>query len=335
VQHVVKPSHQPLPALSPVPAYVPPAVHHSANSGPFLKKCAADWCSNKAHYDSELGPFDYCTPQCRDRHLLPQEQKRLREEISENTAKMMISNFPPSPHTVLGTANSPTCSNTVPSYDSVVVPLADEKKMVTISKRPKEPLGIIAAQIPNETGLRIVGVEIGTPAHHEMKQGNINFLDHVTQLNEDKILSREWFEQSTRDKTRPELTLWRSRQNLFIRPFLTKVQNKCSLATHIRLILNPFHFQIGTDFGLQPVQTTVTLGVTTGITGVRANSSAHLSGVTVRDEILMYGTMGAITKVASEPKVPTLANDIMKDFDTALVNRKHLVLVLRRQPIQY
>ena len=66
-----------------------------------------------------------------------------------------------------------------------------------------------------------------------------------------------------------------------------------------------------------------------------ANSSAHLSGVTVRDEILMYGTMGAITKVASEPKVPTVANDIIKDFDTALVNREHLILVLRRQLIQY
>ena len=127
-QHVFKPSHQPLPAPSPVPAYVPPAVHHSANSGPFLKKCAADWCSNKAHYDHELGPFDYCTPQCRDRHLLPQERMKLREEISENTAKMMISNLPPSPHTVLGTANSPTCSNRVPSSDSVAVPLADESK---------------------------------------------------------------------------------------------------------------------------------------------------------------------------------------------------------------
>ena len=66
-----------------------------------------------------------------------------------------------------------------------------------------------------------------------------------------------------------------------------------------------------------------------------ANSSAHLSGVTVRDEILMYGTMDAIAKVASEPKVPTAANAIIKDFDTALVNRKHLILVLRRRPIQY
>ncbi|CAI8029727.1 hypothetical protein GBAR_LOCUS16861, partial [Geodia barretti] len=36
---------------------------------------------------------------------------------------------------------------------SVLSTQREEEKMITISKRPKEPLGIIAAQIPNETGV--------------------------------------------------------------------------------------------------------------------------------------------------------------------------------------
>ena len=61
-----------------------------------------------------------------------------------------------------------------------------------------------------------------TPAHRELKEGNINLLDCVTRLNGDSILSKQWFEQSTRDKTRPELTLWRSIKDPYIRLFLAK-----------------------------------------------------------------------------------------------------------------
>ena len=96
--------------------------------------------------------------------------------------------------------------------------------MIIIEKKPKEPLGIITALIPNETGVslkefckfilfsqyRIVGVELDTPGHRELKKGNIKLLDRITQLNEGDILSGEWFEQSTRDVTRLMLTLWRN-----------------------------------------------------------------------------------------------------------------------------
>ena len=66
--------HVPAPYFNPVPPSVP-----------YLKECAATGCSNKVHYDQELGPFDYCTPQCRDIHLLPIERARLKQDIEKNS----------------------------------------------------------------------------------------------------------------------------------------------------------------------------------------------------------------------------------------------------------
>ena len=80
--------------------YYPPTTHYTqpplvANAGPFLKECSATGCSSRVHYDAELGPFDYCSPECRDRHLLPQEREKLRRDIDENRTKMVT--FQPSP----------------------------------------------------------------------------------------------------------------------------------------------------------------------------------------------------------------------------------------------
>lgn len=64
---------------------------------------------------------------------------------------------------------------------------------------------------------------MGTPAVHELKAGRIKFLDIITQLNEDPIHSVKWFEQNTRDKTRPQLTLLRNHNTPSgIKPLLTK-----------------------------------------------------------------------------------------------------------------
>ena len=53
-----------------------------------LPRCSAPGCHNKVHYDSELGPFDYCSPECRDRHLLPIERRKLEEDIKNLSKKM-------------------------------------------------------------------------------------------------------------------------------------------------------------------------------------------------------------------------------------------------------
>ena len=56
------------------PSQVPPSVN--------LPRCPATGCYKKVHYDDVLGPFDYCSPECRDRHLLPMEQRKLKEDIA-------------------------------------------------------------------------------------------------------------------------------------------------------------------------------------------------------------------------------------------------------------
>ena len=64
--------------------------------------------------------------------------------------------------------------------------------------------------------------------------------------------------------------------------------------------------------------------------GVRetADSSAHLSGVTQRDEIVMYSMMNS--KIVTEGKWPTSADALKSEFKTALNEGKNLILVLRR-----
>ena len=55
-----------------------------------------------------------------------------------------------------------------------------------------------------------MGVELKTPAYHTLKDGQIKLLDVITHLNEEKIVSRERFDESTWDKTRPMLTIRRN-----------------------------------------------------------------------------------------------------------------------------
>ena len=57
--------------------------------------------------------------------------------------------------------------------------------------------------------------------------------------------------------------------------------------------------------------------------------SAHLSGITIHDEVLMYAVMS--TKQTTEGKIPTSQSDFNSDISKARVEGKHLILVLRRQ----
>ena len=67
-----------------------------------------------------------------------------------------------------------------------------------------------------------MGVELDTPAHRELKSGKIKLLDVITQLNEEDIESGELFRQSTRDKTKPLLTLMRDHKTPSINSLLSK-----------------------------------------------------------------------------------------------------------------
>ena len=49
---------------------------------PDLQPCAADGCTNKVWYDFELREaFSYCSPECRDYHLLPIRRRELEGEL--------------------------------------------------------------------------------------------------------------------------------------------------------------------------------------------------------------------------------------------------------------
>ena len=67
-----------------------------------------------------------------------------------------------------------------------------------------------------------MGVKLGTAAHSALKDGKIKLLDIVMQLNEEDISSREWFEQSTKSKFRPMLTILRNQNTPNIKPLLNK-----------------------------------------------------------------------------------------------------------------
>ena len=54
---------------------------------PNLPLCSADGCTNKVWYEfglrEDLRSFSYCSPECRDRHLLPIRRHELQEELEE------------------------------------------------------------------------------------------------------------------------------------------------------------------------------------------------------------------------------------------------------------
>ena len=66
------------------------------------------------------------------------------------------------------------------------------------------------------------------------------------------------------------------------------------------------------------------------ILGVRddSGSSAHLSGVTIHDEALMYAEM--TSRYIGEGKVPSTNEEFVSTMNKALNDRKHVILVLKR-----
>ena len=53
--------------------------------------CENSLCNNLKYYDSRYGPFPYCSPSCRDQHLLPGYNQKLREHIesANNSASLL------------------------------------------------------------------------------------------------------------------------------------------------------------------------------------------------------------------------------------------------------
>lgn len=77
-------------------------------------------------------------------------------------------------------------------------------------------------------------------------------------------------------------------------------------------------------------------GETTGFYLMLSNEdhcTAQLSGITTRDKVLLYSFMNS--KVITEAKTPLVEDTFKDDIKKAKADGKHLVLVLKKEPIVY
>ena len=106
------------------------------------------------------------------------------------------------------------------------------------------------------------------------------------------------------------------------------------------------------DFGILPLKTTTGTvclcirycwqcldifpyqGATTGyMLGVndRSGYSAHVCGISIRDEVLLYAKMSS--KTIAEARPPFSESSLLLDIQDAKTNGKHLVFVMKYNPI--
>ena len=65
--------------------------HHYQPTPVKCPQCSASGCDNPVHYEPDVGLFDYCTPKCRDEHLLPKEKSDLHDSIAKEQANLKTS----------------------------------------------------------------------------------------------------------------------------------------------------------------------------------------------------------------------------------------------------
>ena len=92
-----------------------------------VPKCNAIGCLKSVHYEKEFGFFKYCSPKCRDDHLLPEYNIKLDEEIDNyRYLQTDVSIIQKSP--IYRAARGDSSSNEV---------------RVALKLKPKEPFGFI------------------------------------------------------------------------------------------------------------------------------------------------------------------------------------------------
>ena len=95
------------------------ATHSAARS---TYSCQADGCNNPVHFDPQLGYFSYCSARCRDVHILPGYNEKLKADISAFEDNLL-------------TANK--------------VKKTDLIREVVIKTKPRELVGLTFAQLGN------------------------------------------------------------------------------------------------------------------------------------------------------------------------------------------
>lgn len=69
-------------------SYTPHTYYHSSHYYPPQPKCKASDCNETVFSDPILGEFNYCSPQCRDQHALPEYNQKLDIDIAKFEATL-------------------------------------------------------------------------------------------------------------------------------------------------------------------------------------------------------------------------------------------------------
>ena len=62
--------------------------HHYPQPPSTRPQCGANGCTNLVHWEPDVGSFDYCTPECRNKHLLPIYKDQLLSDLEELTDQL-------------------------------------------------------------------------------------------------------------------------------------------------------------------------------------------------------------------------------------------------------
>lgn len=126
-------------------------------------------CSQPAFYDPVLGYFDYCSPPCRDNHLLESNRKKLKEDIEQQKKEI-------SGRAVSG---SDTC------------------KKVTLVRKGMDDLGLIVSKAKSKAGLLVTGIKVGSPAFSAFEEGKLKLLSDIYSINGQEAVSPDALKNAT------------------------------------------------------------------------------------------------------------------------------------------
>ena len=65
----------------------------------------------------------------------------------------------------------------------------------------------------------------------------------------------------------------------------------------------------------------------------KAGYTAHMSGITIRDQVILYATMNS--KQITEGRVPLSEISFKDDIEKAMKDEKHLVFMLKNYPMDH
>ena len=64
--------------------------HYYPQPPPNRPQCGANGCTSLVHWEPDVGSFDYCSPECRNKHLLPIHKDQLLSDLKELTELLHV-----------------------------------------------------------------------------------------------------------------------------------------------------------------------------------------------------------------------------------------------------